>query len=396
MSGARGHVGIVGAGIAGLSLATFLARDGWRVTVLERSPDLGPVGAGFMLQHLGQQVAHRLGIGDELSARSSPVRRVDARTVRGTPVLRFAYDDGAPDALGWGVHRGALFGLLHEAALGAGAEVVPCFEAADVSRAGAGWTVIDPAGERRGPFDLLVGADGAASRIRPLAFATKFDRPYSWGALWSIVPDVHGLNGDTLIQVLRGTSLTLGLLPTGGDRTSIFWTVRARDADAAVAAGPQAFIDRVAPLAGSYAPLIEATADAGLLAAKYRDVVVRSVVGDRCVLVGDAAHAMSPQLGTGASMGLADAWTLAWALRTSDDLQDALAVYADQRRRHVAYYRFWSRTMTPIFQSGLRPIGPPRDAALRLACTSRFARAQMVGMFMGTRTSPWSSWSLPG
>ena len=392
----RGHVGIVGAGIAGLSLATFLARDGWRVTVLERSADLGPVGAGFMLQHLGQQVTQRLGIGDELLARSSPVRRVDAHTVRGAPVMQFAYDDAVPGTVGWGVHRGDLFALLHEAALAAGAAVVPCFEAAGVSHAAGGWTVTNPAGERHGPFDLLVGADGAQSRVRTVAFATKFDRPYRWGALWSIVPDAAGLNGDSLVQVLRGTSLTLGLLPTGRDRTSIFWTVRAAEAEAAVAAGPQAFIDRVAPLAGRYAPLIEATAGAGLLAAKYRDVVVRSVVGDRCALIGDAAHATSPQLGTGASMGLADAWTLAWALRSCGDVQEALGVHAEQRRRHVAYYRFWSRLMTPIFQSGLRPIGPPRDVALRVACTNGFARAQMVHMLVGTRTSPWSSWSLPG
>ena len=248
--------------------------------------------------------------------------------------MQFAYDDGVPGALGWGVNRGDLFSLLHGTALAAGAAVVPCFEAAGARHAAGGWTITNAAGERHGPFDLLVGADGAQSRVRALAFATKFDRPYRWGALWSIVPDVAGLNG-------------------------------------------------------------EATADAGLLAAKYRDVVVRSVVGDRCALIGDAAHATSPQLGTGASMGLADAWTLAWALRSTGDLQEALAVHAEQRRRHVAYYRFWSRLMTPIFQSGLRPIGPPRDVALRLACTNGFARAQMVHMLVGTRTSPWGSWSLP-
>lgn len=147
------------------------------------------------------------------------------------------------------------------------------------------------------------------------------------------------------MQRWHGTRTTLGLMPAGGDLTSVFWSVRTRDAQAQITRGPQAFVDLVAPLAGHLAPLVEATATAGLLPARYRDVVVRSVVGDRSVLVGDAAHAMSPQLGTGASMGLADAWTPAWALRERADVAEALAEHAHQRRRHVAYHRWWSMLM---------------------------------------------------
>ena len=95
-------------------------------------------------------------------------------------------------------------------------------------------------------------------------------------------------------------------------------------------------------------------------------------------------------------MGLADAWTLAWALRRTPDLAEALAEHARQRQRHVTYYRWWSMLLTPVFQSGLRPIGPPRDAALLVASRAPWVRAQMVGMLMGTRTSPWSTWELPG
>ena len=110
----RRQVGIVGAGITGLALATLLARDGWDVDVLEQSPSLGPVGAGFMLQHLGQQVTHRLGIGTALRERSSPIRHIDGRTVEGRPTMQFAYDDGVLGAEAWGVHRGDLFTLLPE------------------------------------------------------------------------------------------------------------------------------------------------------------------------------------------------------------------------------------------------------------------------------------------
>lgn len=49
----------------------------------------------------------------------------------------------------------------------------------------------------------------------------------------------------------------------------------------------------------------------------------------------------------------------------------------------------------PVFESGLTPVGPPRDAALLVGSRSAFVRAQMVGMLMRTRTSPWGTWALP-
>lgn len=74
-----------------------------------------------------------------------------------------------------------------------------------------------------------------------------------------------------------------------------------------------------------------------LLPATYSDVVVsrpyRSSSRSGTVLLGDAAHAMSPQLGPGASVALADAWTLAHHLG-SVELPQALARYHRDRRAH--------------------------------------------------------------
>ena len=115
------------------------------------------------------------------------------------------------------------------------------------------------------------------------------------------------------------------------------------------------------------------------------------------MLIGDAAHAMSPQLGIGASMGLADAWTLAWALGEHPaDVDTALRLHVRHRARHLTYYRWWSMLMTPVFQSGLTPIGPPRDLGLAAMSHLPFAQRQMVTTLMGVRTSPWTRWALPG
>lgn len=390
---------IVGAGITGLALAALLARTGREVTVLERATDLGPVGAGLLLQHLGQEVCHELGIGRALGAASAPIRRVDGRTVGGLSTMQLAYDDVAPGSTAWGVHRGTLFDLLRTAALDAGARIEPGWDVTGVHRTdagrGTGWVVTDAAGRRRDAGGLLVGADGAASTVRRATVRTRFDRPYPWGALWSIVPDPDGLAGDALIQRWRDTRTTLGILPTGVGQASLFWSARVARMPALLAAGPHAFVDAVAPLAGPLAPLVERIADAGLLPARYRDVVVESPVTDGAVLVGDAAHAMSPQLGAGASLGLADAWTLAQALDRQPTLAQALDEYATERRAHLRYARRWSRLLTPVFQSGLVPLGPPRDLALAVGFRTGPVRRFATRTLRGAQTSPWRTWHLP-
>jgi len=166
-----------------------------------------------------------------------------------------------------------------------------------------------------------------------------------------------------------------------------------------MARGLPAWRDQARPLAGPYGDLLDAV-DA-LLPATYRDVVVRTpyrLDGPHrgAVLIGDAAHAMSPQLGTGTSLALADAWTLAHTLRGHPRLEDALAAYEHHRAAHLRWYQWWTRLMMPVFQSGLVPLSWPRDALAPVVTRVPGVPAALVGTLCGDRTSPWSTWSPPG
>ena len=108
-------VAVVGIGTAGSAAALLLARDGHDVEIFERVAAPSGVGAGILLQGLGQRVLDELGLADALESRSTPVRRIDARTKAGRRVLDFGYDDLVPGSYGWGVHRGTLFDLLYGA-----------------------------------------------------------------------------------------------------------------------------------------------------------------------------------------------------------------------------------------------------------------------------------------
>ncbi len=390
-------VAIVGCGTAGPAAALLLARDGHDVEILERVADPRPVGAGILLQPVGQQVLASLGLADDLERWSTPVRRIDGQSRSGRRVMDFGYDDVLPGVRGWGVNRGALFDLLWRAVHAAAIPVRTGAAVESLRHEAGGWRLTTNRGNH-GPFDLVIGADGARSRVRRLSGLARKDVGYPYGAVWCVVPDPDRLAGDTLVQRYGGTRITLGVLPTGIAEASIFWSLPTHRIAAVRAAGSAAWAAAARPYAGRLAPLLDGVSDDGLLEARYRDVVVHSpcLVNGRSglVLIGDAAHAMSPQLGLGASLGLADAWTLAACLqRHPNDLAAALAEHAAARRAHVRWYTWCSRLMTPIFQSDLVPLGWGRDWLLEPVARIPWVRRQFVTMLMGIRTSPWTVWT---
>lgn len=394
---------VVGCGTAGTVAATLLARQGHAVRLLEQAPEPSAVGAGIMLQHLGQQVVDALGVGAELRARSRPIRGVDARTVGGRTVMDFGYADvpGAVPALG--VHRGDLFTLLRDVAGAAPVQHETGVEVTSV-RPHAGRLRVHVQGRHRevrhSDADLVVGADGSRSAVRASSGLTLRDHPYAYGALWAVVPDPDEIAADQLYQCLRGTRSYLGVLPTGRGQSSVFFSERVDRLQSTIADGIEVWRARAEPFAGPYGQLLDRVET--LLPAHYRDVVVRApyrIAGggrSAVALTGDAAHAMSPQLGTGATLALADAWTLGATIAAHDDLPTALTAYAQQRRAHVRWYAWWTRLMMPAFQSELLPLGWARDLLGAPAGRVPLIRRQFVTTLMGHRTSPWTTWAING
>ncbi|MCR6662431.1 MAG: FAD-dependent monooxygenase [Luteimonas sp.] len=394
----RLHVAVVGYGTAGQCVATLLSRDGHAVEVFERVPVPGPVGAGFLLQPSGLQVLWRMGLLPRVLAHGAVVDRLYGDARCGRAVMDMRYDGLDPRLAGIGMQRGALFSILADANPGhatvrAGVRIVDVVD--------EGRTLVDADGIRHGRYDLVVVADGAASQLRAQVGRVRLDAPYPWGALWCLLPRGDWPHLCELRQRYVAARKMIGLLPVGtrpGADTpmlSFFWSLPVAAFAQWQAQGLEGWKHEVEALWPEIAPLVSRIQDASLLArAQYRDAVLGQWHRGHAVLVGDAAHSMSPQLGQGVNMALMDAMALSDALRANPGIDDALAAYQRSRRRHVAIYQAWSRWLTPMFQSERDTVARLRDVTLRPAGRLPFAGTHMLRVLSGTQVGLFGSLEL--
>jgi len=385
-------IAVVGAGPAGLAVATLLARAGHRVVVQERFDQAAPVGAGFMLQPTGLAVLDAMSLTGEVEALAQPIDRLFGREARrGRIVLDVGYAALSRPRRALGVHRATLFHVLHRAALSAGVTVETGRE---IVGAQAG-RLTDAAGRTGPAFDLVIDASGARSAIAASLGARRDELAY--GALWATVPwpgapfDPHALE-----QVYRGAEKMIGVLPVGRrpdaahPLATFFWSLRTASYDDWRAAGLEVWKTEVRTLWPEVAPALDSLTDPDQLTlARYGHHTLSRPVADRLAVIGDAAHSTSPQLGQGVNMGLLDAFALSQVLTDHADLDQALAAYASARRWHIRLYQALSLGFTPFYQADGRLLPWVRDHVLgklaRLPLADRLLAATVSGLLLDPR-----------
>ncbi len=390
------EVAIAGAGVAGLAAAILLTRLGHRVVVFERFAHSKPVGSGLMIQPTGLAALDVLGLRTELEGLGARLTRLEGRTTAGASIFNVAYSDLAPDAFALGVHRAALHGVLWRAFERTGAAFEPNAPVAAIEpEPGGRIAAIADGGRKLGVFDLVLDASGARSTLRASVDPAPAI-PFSYGAVWANLPDT-GIGPGMLSQRYVAAHTMIGNLPVGRvtrdapPLTAFFWSLKPAAYPDWRADFPR-WRDTVAALWPELGPSVQAIEDPDQLTlAAYRHFTARRPYAGRLALIGDSAHATSPQLGQGANNGLLDACAIAAALAAHADLDDALAAYARSRRAHVRFYQLASAVMTPFFQSDSRLLASVRDLVFDRFRLIPWLRREMVRTLAGLKTGPLAS-----
>jgi 2-polyprenyl-6-methoxyphenol hydroxylase-like FAD-dependent oxidoreductase len=361
------EIAVAGCGPAGLAAALLLHRDGHRVTLFERFDRPRPIGSGLMIQPTGLAVLRQIELDRPVVAHGARVDRLFGQTgASGRIVLDVRYAALGPrGGFGLGVHRAALFAILHDAVVAAR---IPVATGRTItgSESGAGGRHLLLAGAgREGPFDLIVDALGTRTRLAPPA-----GRELAFGALWASLdwPDGTGFDASALEQRYRAASVMAGVLPIGtfpGDsrrKAAFFWSLRADRLQAWHREGLDAWKARVTQLWPATAPLLDQIETPERLTfARYAHRTLSRPAEPGLIHIGDAWHSASPQLGQGANMALLDAYALALALRRHRDAGVAILEAVRLRRRHVRLYQAMSILFTPVYQSESRLLPFLRD-----------------------------------
>ncbi|MFF9838894.1 FAD-dependent monooxygenase [Streptomyces sp. NPDC013740] len=371
-----GHTAVVvGAGIGGLAAAIGLRRVGWEVRVVERAPALADAGAGISLAANGIRALDTLGLGTAVRAAGRGQYTGGTRTPRGSWLARM---DGAAleRALGSpivGIPRAELHRLLR-AALPPGA-----------LRTGVTVTAATPPGPGRpdGPVrlayaappdgdlpleaDLVVAADGVGSRLRRALFPHHPGPAYSGSTVLRAIT-ARPVDLRTDFEITWGRGAEFGHIAFADGRAE--WHAVLNSPAGVRHADPLGALRR--RFAGWHAPVPELLAATRGQDVLHHDIAelatpLPSFVSGRVVLLGDAAHAMTPNLGQGACQALEDAVVLAAALDGEPEVATALVRYDAERRPRAAAVAAAARGAGRMGQQLAHPLAVPlRNTLLRL------------------------------
>jgi 2-polyprenyl-6-methoxyphenol hydroxylase-like FAD-dependent oxidoreductase len=386
---------VVGGGIGGLATAGALARAGWQVTVYEQAPAFGAVGAGVGLTPNGLRALDWLGVGDQLRARGMVQGVVGIRSASGRWILRVEAAEAERRFGGsmYAIHRAdlheILLGTTRDARLHTGHRARSVTTGQDT----ASVTFDGPDGPVTDTADLVVAADGVHSRLRSELFPSYPGVRYVGVVVWrGVVPAdrVEQLPLESALTETWGRGLRFGTALLGDGR--LYWFC---GQSAPEGSYRNDGLEQVAArFSAWHQPIPQA------LAATPPDALIRndiynmhaklpSFIRGRVVLLGDAAHAVSPDIGQGASLALEDAVVLAATIADAEpsdtDLDRRLAAFDRMRRPRTEKMARNSGRAAHILQARSRPAAWLRDA---------IATALPKQVFLGAMGSA-ISWSPP-
>ncbi len=380
------RVTVLGAGVAGLTVARALALRGAAVTVVEQAGAIAEVGAGVQVSPNGAAVLRALGLGaalDAVALRATAVALCDGLT--GRVVTRLEVGRLTPEQGYHFVHRADLIEVLRRGAVEAGVDLRLGARVGSVSLDGACPVVGMAGGGMAGGAEdcaLLIGADGLHSTTRAAlngASAPFFTHQVAWRAL------IAGDGGPDVAEVHMGPRRHLVSYPLRGGTLRNIVAVEERQAWADESWSLRGDPAELRRAFASFSPRVRGWLDQvqdvglwGLFRHQVAPLWQRALPQGGVAILGDAAHPTLPFLAQGACMALEDAWVLAASLAATDSLAAGLAAYQAARKSRCERIVAAANANARLYHLGgvVRPL-----AHLALNLGGRIAPKAVLGRF---------------
>ena len=357
---------IVGGGIAGLALGRALRAQGFDPEIIERAAAWPASGTGLYLPGNGVRALGALGLADEVLARAVRMSHQRILDHTGRRLAEIALERfWSPVGPCVGIVRGELHRILLEGSAGVRMRLGTSVTA--LSQDHDEVNVIFSDGST-GTYDLVVGADGIHSSIRQLVFGS--DVPGYLGQVsWRFLVDHPG--AITTWTVMLGPRRAFLMMPVGPNRLYCYADLAATAAVDPTERDPGRLRALFADFAEPVPSLLRALESFDSIHfSPIEEIVCETPVRGRVVLLGDAAHAMSPNMAEGASLALEDALVLARMLKTHGSPAEALLAFRERRHARIRWVRQRTRRRDRV-----RTLpGVLRNLALRLGGTTLYRR----------------------
>ena len=325
---------VVGGGFSGMSAAIQLRKVGASVDLVEIDPGWRSYGAGISVLGPTLRAFRTLGILDEFLKRGAGTDGVDLFTSSGHPIGSLPTPRLAgPDVPGQGaIMRPVLAAILAEATKSSGTTV----------RLGATFSELDDAAHgvrvrlsdgSEADYDLVIGADGLGSKTRATVFPNAPAPRYIGQCVWrAVMPRPHEI---VRTRFWMGDKVKVGVNPVSPDEMYMFVT---EDRPTNDRLDPSRFVEMLKALLVPFIdPVVKAIRDSLSEDSRivYRPLetllLPRPWSVGRVVLIGDAVHATTPHLASGACIGIEDAIVLSEEIDRAADIAAALKAFEDRR-----------------------------------------------------------------
>ena len=324
---------VIGGGIAGMSAAIQLRKLGSQVDLVEIDKDWRVYGAGITLSGPTLRAFKEIGIIDALSKHGSLTDGLELYTPQGqkiadVPTPRVAGSDVPGSG---GIMRPVLASILRDATLASGTAVRCGTTFAFIQQSNSQVEVCTTDG-RRETYDLVIGADGLQSAVRKTVFKDAPTPSYTGQGVWRAVaprpPEVERA------AMFMGSPLKVGVNPISQDELYLFLT-EPRDTPEFVNEGEliETLRGLLAEFGGFIGPIREGLSEHSRVLYRpfWKLLVPAPWYSGRVLLIGDAVHATTPHLASGAGIGVEDAVVIAQEISRALSINDALNRFMDRR-----------------------------------------------------------------